>query len=44
MMEKEKLMKVVGARNLYYERAVLNEYSRGMSFVNTIKPLCEDTI
>ncbi len=40
MIEKEKLVKVVGARNVSYEKAVLDEYSSDMSFVNTIKPLC----
>lgn len=40
MIEKEKLVKVVGTRNVSYQKAVLNEYSRDMSFVNTIKPLC----
>ncbi len=40
MIEKEKLVKVIGTRNICYEKAVLDEYSRDMSFVNTIKPLC----
>ncbi len=40
MIEKEKLVKIVGASNVSYEEAVLHEYSRDMSFVNTIKPLC----
>jgi hypothetical protein len=40
MIEKEKLMKIVGAGNVSYEEAILAEYSRDMSFVNTVNPVC----
>jgi FAD/FMN-containing dehydrogenase len=40
MIEKEKLVKIVGAGNVMYEQAILDEYSRDMSFVNRIKPAC----
>ncbi|OGC95553.1 MAG: hypothetical protein A2W25_05475 [candidate division Zixibacteria bacterium RBG_16_53_22] len=40
MIEKEKLVKVFGAANVSYERATLDEYSRDMSFVNTVRPVC----
>jgi FAD/FMN-containing dehydrogenase len=39
-MEKGKLVKIVGARNVSYERAALDEYSRDMSFANAVRPLC----
>ena len=38
MIEEGKLVKIVGAANVSHEQAVLNEYSRDMSFVNTVKP------
>ena len=38
MITKEKLVKIVGAGNLSYEQAALDEYSRDMSFANTIRP------
>ena len=34
MIEKEKLMKIVGAGKVSYEEAILAEYSKDMSFVN----------
>jgi FAD/FMN-containing dehydrogenase len=40
MIEKEKLMKIVGARNVSYERVTLDEYSRDMSFANPVRPSC----
>jgi hypothetical protein len=40
MIAKEKLMKIVGAGNVSYEEAILAEYSKDMSFVNTVKPVC----
>lgn len=38
MIEKEKLVKIVGAGNVSGEQATLNEYSKDMSFVNSVKP------
>jgi FAD/FMN-containing dehydrogenase len=38
MIEKDKLVKVVGAGNVSHEQADLDKYSRDMSFVNTIRP------
>jgi hypothetical protein len=40
MIEKEKLSKIVGARNVSYSQAALDEYSSDMSFVNSVRPLC----
>jgi hypothetical protein len=40
MIEKEKLVKIIGAGNVNYEQATLEEYSKDMSFVNTVKPAC----
>jgi FAD/FMN-containing dehydrogenase len=40
MIQEEKLVKIVGAANISREQAVLDEYSRDMSFVNTVKPEC----
>ncbi len=40
MIVKEKLVKVVGAGNVSYEPAALDEYSRDISFVNSIRPVC----
>jgi FAD/FMN-containing dehydrogenase len=40
MIEKEKLVKIVGAGNVSYEPETLDEYSSDMSFVNTIRPVC----
>ena len=38
MIEEGKLIKIVGAGNVIRKQAVLNEYARDMSFVNTVKP------
>ena len=40
MIEKEKLTKIVGARNIHFDQATLEKYSRDMSFVNSVRPLC----
>ncbi len=40
MIAKEKLVKVVGAGGVSYDPAALDEYSRDVSFVNAIKPVC----
>ena len=38
MIEKEELVKIVDAGNVMYEQMALDEYSRDMSFVNTVRP------
>ena len=38
MIAEEKLVRIVGAGNVSREQAILAEYSRDMSFVNTVKP------
>ena len=40
MIEKAKLVKIVGAGNVSQEPAALDEYSSDMSFVNAVKPDC----
>lgn len=40
MIQKEKLVKIVGVGNVSDEQATLDEYSRDISFVNTVKPAC----
>ncbi len=40
MIEKEKLVGVVGKGGVSYEKAVLDEYSGDISFVNNIRPVC----
>jgi hypothetical protein len=40
MIEKEKLVKIVGRSNVSYEPATLEKYSSDISFVNAIKPAC----
>jgi hypothetical protein len=40
MIEKEKLIKIVGAGNVMYEQTALDEYSKDMSFVNAVRPVC----
>jgi len=40
MIEKEKLVEIVGTANVSYEPATLDEYSRDVSFVNSVRPLC----
>jgi FAD/FMN-containing dehydrogenase len=39
MMETRQLTKIVGARNVISDPAVLTEYSRDMSFVNPVRPV-----
>ena len=40
MIQKEKLVKIVGAGKVTYDKAVLDQYSSDISFVNTVKPEC----
>jgi FAD/FMN-containing dehydrogenase len=40
MISREKLVKIVGARGVSYNPAALDEYSRDVSFVNTVRPEC----
>ena len=40
MIAKDKLVEIVGAGNINREQVTLKEYSRDMSFVNTVKPEC----
>jgi hypothetical protein len=40
MIQKQKLVKIVGSGNVSYEPTVLDEYSRDISFVNTVRPAC----
>jgi len=40
MIEKSKLAEIVGEANVIFEDAVLQEYSRDMSFTQSIKPAC----
>jgi len=40
MIDEKKLAKIVGAGNVSHDRAILEEYSRDMSFVNTLRPVC----
>jgi FAD/FMN-containing dehydrogenase len=40
MIAKEKLSKIVGARNVSFSQATLDEYSSDISFVNSIRPVC----
>jgi FAD/FMN-containing dehydrogenase len=40
MIEKEKLVNIVGAANVSSDQATLNQYSRDVSFVNPVKPAC----
>jgi FAD/FMN-containing dehydrogenase len=40
MIAKEKLVKIVGAGNVSYAPAALDEYSRDMSFAHAIRPEC----
>jgi FAD/FMN-containing dehydrogenase len=39
-MIKDKLVEIVGADNVSFEKAILEEYSKDMSFVNKVKPGC----
>lgn len=40
MIEKEKLLKIVGDRNVSFDPDTLDEFSSDMSFVNSIRPVC----
>jgi len=40
MIAKEKLVKIVGSSNVSCEKATLDEYSRDISFANTVRPVC----
>jgi FAD/FMN-containing dehydrogenase len=40
MIPKAKLVKAVGARNINDKKEILDEYSRDISFVNSVKPVC----
>ena len=40
MIEREKLVKIVGPDNVSDEPSTLEEYSRDMSFVNAVRPVC----
>jgi hypothetical protein len=40
MIEKAKLVKIVGASNVNYDPSILEEYSKDVSFVNTVTPEC----
>jgi hypothetical protein len=40
MIEKKKLVKIVGAGNVSDEKTTLDEYSRDISFVNAVRPVC----
>ena len=40
MIEKQHLVKVVGAANVSYDPATLDGYSRDISFVNQVRPEC----
>jgi len=40
MIEKEKLVNLVGASNVVADKAGLAKYSQDISFVNPVKPAC----
>jgi FAD/FMN-containing dehydrogenase len=40
MIAKEKLVKIVGASSVSYKPDALEEYSRDISFVNSVRPVC----
>lgn len=44
MIEKQKLVKIVGASNVSCKEAVLEEYSGDISFVNRVRPACVVTV
>jgi len=44
MIEKQKLVKIVGASNVSYKEAALEEYSSDISFVNRVRPNCVVTV
>jgi FAD/FMN-containing dehydrogenase len=39
-MIKDKLIEIVGADNVSFEKVILEKYSKDISFVNTVKPEC----
>ena len=40
MIDKQKLEKIVGPRNVVYKQSALEKYSKDMSFVNQVRPAC----
>lgn len=44
MIEKQKLVKIAGERNVSYKEADLEKYSSDISFVNRVKPNCVVTV
>ncbi len=40
MIEKEKLVRIVGTGNVFYDPAVLEQYTGDISFVNRVRPVC----
>ena len=40
MIEKQKLVKAVGSKNVSDDKETLDAYSRDMSFVNPVRPVC----
>ncbi len=40
MIEKGKLVKIVGASNVSMDKGTLDKYSRDVSFVNSVRPAC----
>jgi FAD/FMN-containing dehydrogenase len=40
MIQKEKLVKIVGSGNVSYDQATLDKYSSDISFVNKVRPAC----
>jgi FAD/FMN-containing dehydrogenase len=40
MIEKERLMKIVGSRNVSFKQAAVDEFSRDISFANPVRPVC----
>jgi hypothetical protein len=40
MIQKDKLVAIVGSGNVLDDQAVVNEYARDMSFVNQVRPAC----
>jgi FAD/FMN-containing dehydrogenase len=40
MIEKGKLVRIVGTGNVFYDPAVLEQYTGDISFVNRVRPVC----
>jgi hypothetical protein len=40
MIEKERLVQIVGAGNVSYYQAILDEFSSDISFINSVRPAC----